>query len=100
MGKWSPDVKRQLDQMLERAAKLLQIRFYVRKYCTPLHGRVANGTASLIQRIAILSRGRVAGKKTESFRTRDDGALPPRHQTIAFEFLVRCKVHFRLPLGC
>src|SRR5215467_808254 len=90
--KWSLDVKRQFDQVLERTANLLQIRFYVRKYCSPLRCRVADGTASLMQRIVVLSRGRVAGKKNVSFRIPDDRGLPPRHQTIAFEFLVRCKV--------
>src|SRR5262245_24657358 len=82
--------------MLERTAELLQIRFYVCKNCAPLRCRVANGTAPLVQRIVILSCGGVAAKKNVSFRTRDDRALAPRHQTIAFEFLVRCKVHLIL----
>src|SRR5262245_54274948 len=91
--KWSLDVKRQLDQMFERTAKFLQIRFYIREYRAPLHCGAANGTASLVQRIIILSRGRVASKKNVSFRTRDDRGLSPRHQTITFKFLVRCEVH-------
>src|SRR5262249_16730558 len=84
--------------MLERTPKFLQIRFDVRKYRAPLHRRVANGAAAFIQRVLIFRRGRVARKERISLRPRDNRAFAPWHETIAFEFLVRCKVHFVLPL--
>ena len=81
--------------MLERAADFLQVRFYVRKNGAPLRRGVPNSTASLFQWIVVFNRCCVAGQKDVSFRTRDDRSLPPRHQTIAFELLVRCEVHVR-----
>src|SRR5437763_16732309 len=93
IGKWSLHVKCQLDQVLERAANFLQIRFDVCKDGAPLRCSVANGAASLLQRIIVLSRGRVARQKNVSFRTRDDRGLSPRPQALALELLARCTVH-------
>src|SRR5690242_333045 len=64
--KRSPDVERQLDQMVERAAQLLEIRFYVRQDRAPLRGCVTNRAAPLIERIIILRGGGVAGQEDVS----------------------------------
>jgi hypothetical protein len=49
--------------MLERSAQLLQIRPDVGEYVAPLRRRIPNGTTPLFERIVIVGRCCVAGKK-------------------------------------
>jgi len=80
--------------MLERTARLLQIRFYVGKHCALLPGRVSNGGTLVAATDRNPHRSaRVARKEYAYFCTRDDRALPPRHQTAALERLMCCKSH-------
>src|SRR5262245_61908547 len=63
VGERSFHKERESDQMIQRRAELLQIGLYVREDVTPLCRRVSCGTASLLERIVIVSGRRVAGQK-------------------------------------
>src|SRR6516162_405957 len=84
------------DQMIQRSAQLLQIGLYIREYVTPLRRHVSHGTASLFEWIVIVSGCGVTGQKDKSFRSGDDCALAPWHQTAAFKLLVSHKLQFSL----
>src|SRR5262245_40369163 len=85
------------DQMIQRRAELLQIGFYVREDVTPLCRRVSYRTGALFEWLVTVSGCRVAGQKDKSFRSGDDRALAPWHQTAAFELLVSHEIQFSPP---
>src|SRR5262245_39144309 len=82
------------DQMIQRTAELLQVGLYVHEYVAPLCGRVSGGTTSLFERIVIVNGCRIAGQKDKSFRSCDDCALAPWHQTAALPLLVITSSNF------
>src|SRR6516225_11004662 len=84
------------DQMIQRSAELLQIGLYICEYVMPLCRRVSYGAASLLEWIVIVSSCGIAGQKDKSFRSRDDCALAPWHQTAAFPLLVGHELQYFL----
>jgi hypothetical protein len=97
-GKGPFHEKRQLDQVIERAAKLLQVGFDVGQDGTPLRGRVADRAAAPVERLVVVGGRGVAGEKNEAFGAGDHGAFAPGHQPSALHLLMGHELHFFLPM--
>src|SRR4051812_15446123 len=92
-GKWSLHEKRELDQMVQRGAKFLQVRFDICQYVAPLRCRVSYGTTTLFEGLVVVSGCGVASQEDKSFCPSNHCAFPPRHQTAALQLFMGHEVH-------
>src|SRR4051812_32739024 len=83
--------------MIERSAKVLQIRLDICEYVAPLRRGITYGTTPFLKGSVVVSSSCVAGKENKPLRSRNDCTPSPWHQAVSLELLVGHKLHLSLP---
>src|SRR5262245_38974796 len=95
-GKRSFHEKRELDQVVQRGAKFVQVGFYICTYVVPLRCGVSDGTTAAFEGAVVVGGCGVSSHEGKSSCPRAPGAFPPRHQTGTLQLFMSHELHFFL----